>query len=431
MIVSSGGRLSGELNISDMYAVSAMEGAVIDFAIAELSPEMRARVVGLSSIRGAPIYTLTISDSQVDGVYLLAEKAADFNSIITVQNMSNDFLGTLSLSQSSFIGGVNYSLNLDEDSVLSVTVESAVSVATKSDVDGNGISDVMFVWTGEHGEGNYQHGYWMNGTSEWRSANSGHPAEWENLGCYDMSGDGKADSVLVGNVVVNGVKGAYIGYYADADDQPDGSTWVNIGYLHNANDLTWKNKVGNLTGKGKNSIVWYTHHLGALGAWIDGAETWVSIAGGFDANWSLIGCGDFDGNVKDEVVMAYNGGAKYYAYAIDGTCTELGDSDSGWEVRAIGDFAGDGKDDIVAFHSETGLIAMWGDGDCQNKWSLIGQLDVNDWFVVGAGDYDGDRKDDLLVRQISTGMLGYYSNGDMAQWNTLGYGVDMDWTVIA
>ena len=51
--------------------------------------------------------------------------------------------------------------------------------------------------------------------------------------------------------------------------------------------------------------------------------------------------------------------------------------------------------------------------------------------MVGCGDYDGDECDDLLVRQYSTGMLGYYSCGDMDQWNTLGYGVDMSWTVIA
>ena len=53
------------------------------------------------------------------------------------------------------------------------------------------------------------------------------------------------------------------------------------------------------------------------------------------------------------------------------------------------------------------------------------------WFVVGAGDYNGDAKDDLLVRQYSTGMLGYYTSGDTSQWNVLGYGVDMNWTVIA
>ena len=129
--------------------------------------------------------------------------------------------------------------------------------------------------------------------------------------------------------------------------------------------------------------------------------------------------------------MSYNSGAKYYAVGIDGVASELATSDSGWEVRAIADFAGDGKDDIIAFHKETGLVAMWGDGDATNNWSKLGQLDAQDWFVVGAGDYNADAKDDLLFRQYSTGMLGYYVSGDTSQWVELGRGVDMNWTVIA
>ena len=75
-------------------------------------------------------------------------------------------------------------------------------------------------------------------------------------------------------------------------------------------------------------------------------------------------------------------------------------------------------------------MVMFIDGNIDSFVS-IGQLDAADWFVVGAGDYNGDEVDDLLVRQYSTGMLGYYANGDTAQWNVLGYGVDMQWTVIA
>ena len=179
--------------------------------------------------------------------------------------------------------------------------------------------------------------------------------------------------------------------------------------------------------------MWYTYQLGALGVWTDGTENWVSMGSGFDATWTLIGCGDFNGDGKDQVVMSHNSGAEYHAIDIGGTWTSLGVSDSGWEVRAIGDFAGDGKDDIVAFHAETGIVAMWIDGvNSVTTWMKLGQLDAKDWFVVGAGDYNGDAKDDLLVRQYSTGMLGYYSSGDMTNgWVELGRGVDMNWTVIA
>ncbi len=52
----------------------------------------------------------------------------------------------------------------------------------------------------------------MNGTNTWQSANSNHPAEWDDLGCHDMNANGKADSVLFGNVTSEaGIHGAYIG----------------------------------------------------------------------------------------------------------------------------------------------------------------------------------------------------------------------------
>ncbi|MBR6240387.1 MAG: hypothetical protein IKQ82_02905, partial [Lentisphaeria bacterium] len=293
-------------------------------------------------------------------------------------------------------------------------------------------SDVMFVWTGEHGEGNYQHGYWMNGTSTWQSAGSNHPAEWENLGCYDITGNGRADSVLVGNVVVNGVKGAYIGYYADAIDSD--SNWTNIGYLTNAEGYAWKNAVGNLTGGTANSIVWYAPELYALGAWTDGTDSWGTLSNSFGGtDWTLVGCGDFDGDGKDSVVMSGLGGQYFYTADLDGTVASMGNANwSGWEVRAIGDFKGDGKDDLVLFHKESGSMVMIADGIAdEGKYTSLDQLDAKDWFVVGAGDYNGDQKDDLLVRQYSTGMLGYYTSGDTTQWQVLGYGVSMEWTVIA
>ena len=436
MFISAGGKLTGKTMIEDGATVAAENGAIIDFAIAGITPDREARINDLSLVGNwsNADFTLTVSGSESNGTYRLAGGAGGFINTITVKNTSGEDVGTFTIGQTVTVGEVSYALAMSGAGDLSVTVSGSTpaptptpSGAAKSDIDGNGISDVMFVWTGK----NYQHGYWMNGTSTWQSAGSDHPAEWENLGCYDMTGDGKADSVLVGNVVVNGVKGAYIGYYKDANDAD--ANWENIGYLNNADDIGWKNKVGNLTGNasGANSIVWYAPELYSLGAWTDGTETWVTLSNDFGGNdWSLVGCGDFSGDGKDQVVMAYKGGEQYYAVNLDHSSVELGASDSGWEVRAIGDFSGDGKDDIVAFHAETGIVAKWADGLAAN-WSQLGQMDAEDWFVVGCGDYNGDAKDDLLVRQYSTGMLGYYSSGDMAQWVELGRGVDMQWTVIA
>jgi len=186
-----------------------------------------------------------------------------------------------------------------------------------------------------------------------------------------------------------------------------------------------------LTGGKANSIVWYAPDLYTLGAWTDGTSTWVTITGNFGGNWTLVGCGDFDGDGKDSVLMTA-GGAMYYAADLDGAVTSMGSADwSGWEVRAIGDFKGDGKEDLVLFHQTLGSMVMLADGNLDDFVS-IGQLDANDWFVVGAGDYNGDAKDDLLVRQKSTGMLGYYTCGDVENgWVELGRGVDTNWTVIA
>ena len=431
--VGHGGWLSGRMTFEAGANIISGNYGSLDFDLTQTTAGEAALVNGLSVVQETFHFSLTIDGSLIDGTYNLANGAAGFDQTVWVTNIVDGWLGSLTVGGGTRnFEGHGYTLNLGSDNVLSVTVGDVVPADTKSDIDGNGVSDVMFVWTGEHGEGNYQHGYWMNGTSTWQSAGSNHPAEWENLGCYDMTGDGKADSVLVGNVEVGGVKGAYIGYYADANDLPDGSTWTNIGYLNNADDIAWKNAVGNLTGGAANSIVWYAPELYSLGAWKDGKEDWVSLSGNFGGDaWTLVGCGDFNGDGKDSVVMSYNGGQLFYAVGIDGAPQSLGSSNwSGWEVRAIGDFAGDGKDDLVLFHNDTGSMVMCADGNADD-YKAIGQLDAKDWFVVGAGDYNGDQKDDLLVRQYSTGMLGYYTSGDTTQWQVLGYGVGMEWTVIA
>ena len=423
--IASDGRLTGQVNIINGATVSASAGGVIDFDISMLKTGTETRVSNLSLVKGAPVYTLTVSGAQTSRTYSLAKGASGFNKTVTVINEYGTELGTLTVGETEKIGHYHYLLGLSGDE-LTVSV-AAVPATARGDRDGNGVSDVMFVWTGN----NCAHGYWMNGKSEWWSANAvSVSADWDNLGSYDMGGDGRADAVMFGNVEVSGIKGAYIGYYQDGDDV---NGWVQIGYLNNAQNIAWSNKVGNLTGNasGANSIVWYAPELYALGAWTDGTDSWTTISSSFGGElWTLAGTGDFDGDGKASIVMTYSGGL-FYSVELDGTSTSLGSTNwSGWEVRAIADFSGDGKDDVVAFHKETGVMVLCADGN-MDSYTTVGQLDPNDWFIAGAGDYNGDGRNDLLVRQYSTGMLGYYSGANQALWNEMGRGVDMDWTVIA
>lgn len=294
----------------------------------------------------------------------------------------------------------------------------------KGDIDGNNISDILFQYTG----GDNQLGFWMNGTSSWQGQGMAQPTDWEVKGAFDMNVDGKADIVLVGNVTVNGVKGAYIGYY----DGGDTSKWVNIGYLTNTDNINWNVKVANITGtRGTTSIIWHDQDHGVLGVWTDGTDNWIQIKGGFSGDWVLKGAGDFNGDGKAEILFDYQG--TFYTTDINGNLTNLGTgfgSAQGWEFAAIGDFSCDGQDDMILFNKENGLVVKLEDG-LTKSWKKLGQLDADDWFVVGAGDYNGDKKDDLLVRQKSTGMLGYYDGGDFSKWCEVGRGVDSNWTVIA
>ncbi len=413
--------------LTDGGEMHVEEGGQIFFLLNYMTaPSTQLLANDLSRITGAPDYRLVVKSNQTRGTYVFASGAADFDGTITVVDGNVQELGKLKLNETVKIGDNNYTLHLaGDDLCLTVAKPEGLDVS-RGDIDSNNISDVMFQYTGGVG----QIGFWMNGSNQWRSTMSLHPVDaWKVLGAYDMNANGNADTVLVGDVEVAGIKGFFVGYYVDAVDTDD--NWVNINFLNNPGGVKWDNKIGNLTGNaGKNSIVWHSAEQRALGVWTDGTDNWVGL-GIYDENWTLIGCGDFDGDGKDSVVMSFSGGSAYYSVDLDSSTKSMGSLDwSGWEIRAIGDFAGDRVDDIVLFHKEAGLVALAADGNL-DSFTLLGMLDAEDWFIVGAGDYNGDQQDDLLVRQLSTGMLGYYREGDMSQWVNLGGGVDMNWTVIA
>lgn len=124
--VDSGGTLTGQMIFEEEALVNAYEGAILDFDISGLTAEAGARVNNLAIIQGMPVYTLTVSAEQAEGVYTLAEGAAEFNSTLTVQNTLGEELGTLAVGEKLVTEDTVYTLNLGTETAadaLTLTVE--------------------------------------------------------------------------------------------------------------------------------------------------------------------------------------------------------------------------------------------------------------------------------------------------------------------
>ena len=124
--ISSGGTATGRIIVENRANVSAFPGAVFDFNLSGVDPGAGARISGISRVSGwtGVLYTLTVSDSQAEGTYTLADCAEDFNKPLMVQNTTGDQLGTLLVGGILLTEDCRYSLTLDQDDVLTVTKEN-------------------------------------------------------------------------------------------------------------------------------------------------------------------------------------------------------------------------------------------------------------------------------------------------------------------
>ena len=121
-VIMDGARLTGQMTF-EKDAVVTMEGtANLDFDLTRTTAGASPLVNDLSFIVDQPYtYTLTVDDRQ-SGTYSLAGNAAGFDKTITVVNTSGAELAALTLDDPIEIGGIGYTLNL-EDGLLSVTVD--------------------------------------------------------------------------------------------------------------------------------------------------------------------------------------------------------------------------------------------------------------------------------------------------------------------
>ena len=106
--LASGGTLTGRMSFVNGTTVTAAAGGIVDFDLTNLAPGNEVILNGLNAITGAPTFTVTVSDVQATGRYVLADGVNGFSGTLTVRNTAWAALGTLTVGELTEIGGRYY-----------------------------------------------------------------------------------------------------------------------------------------------------------------------------------------------------------------------------------------------------------------------------------------------------------------------------------
>lgn len=283
--------------------------------------------------------------------------------------------------------------------------DAAVGRAVFADLDGDGISDVI----------------WRNSTSGlsrvWQMSASGPdgilrssigemPASAEVAGLGDFNGDGRVD--MLWRDSVTGVN--------EIAQSRAGGTSFDTARINTVIDLAWQvAAVGDLNGDGRDDILWRNTDTGLNFIYQMGPNGYSFTAAPMnrvpDQNWEIAGVGDFNADGRDDVFWRHAVSGLNYVYTMnsDGitfTARSLNRVvDTGWGVQTVADLDGNGVDDLLWRHATTGenyIYLMNADTGRFSGFSLNRVPDSN-WTVVGGGDYNGDGQADILWRHAANG----------------------------
>ena len=172
---------------------------------------------------------------------------------------------------------------------------------------------------------------------------------------------------------------------------------------------------------------------------MDGTNQWVALpASALGEGQSIIGMGDFNNDGCDDILINSNGtlGAWDITGILDGTAEAPAWNEFGivvasnWETIGCADFDGNCKADIVLWN-DNGDIGTFMNCDANDFRMIYPSASKDEWGIPGFGDYNGDGCEDVLVRNLESGALGYWDGNDDFKWHEIGYGVDNTWAVIA
>ncbi len=292
------------------------------------------------------------------------------------------------------------------------------------DFNGNGTSDVL--WRSSNGalidwsmSGSAISG---SGYATYQGNQIAPDASWSIASTSDFDGNGSTD------VLWRQSSGALALWSMNGSTVTSSNAVTSQGNAV-APDASWSVAgTGDFGGDGKADILW-RQSSGALALWqMNGASisssnavTYQGNAVAPDASWSVAGVADFNGDAKADLLWRNANGA-LALWQMDGATlsssnmvTSQGNviaPDASWSIAGIGDFNSDGSADIL-WRQSGGSLAIWlmNGSTVQSSGAITCQGNVvapdASWKVVEIGDFNGDGSSDILWRN---------ANGSMAEW---------------
>jgi uncharacterized delta-60 repeat protein len=248
----------------------------------------------------------------------------------------------------------------------------------------------------------------------------------------DLNGDGRSDvlwhNVATGMLFGMPANGLALGAGALLDHEPNPDWKVAaLGDLNRDGhiDIVWRNAMSG------DVYVLLIHGLQVVGEGLAYSEP--------NTQWRIVGTGDFDGDGRDELVWHHAADGRLYLLNLNGVNTETGsviyiEPNLNWKVEHVADFNGDGKADVLWRNTVTGdVFVLLMNGTTVTGGGVIYSEPNTAWQIQAAADFNGDGRADILWRNTTTGdVFMMLMNGTTITGGSVFYGEpNADWKIVA
>jgi hypothetical protein len=243
----------------------------------------------------------------------------------------------------------------------------------------------------------------------------------------DFSGDGRFDLLWQ-----NGADGTISSWFMNGINMTSGVLLT----PNRVPDLNWKIVGrGDFNGDGWADLVWQHQTNGTISTWLMNGTTMISgvvLSPGqvSDVNWKIVGIGDFNGDLKPDLVWHHQTQGLLSVWLMNGTTMTNGIlltpnrvTDTNWKVAGVGDMDSDGRPDLVWQHQTNGTVSTWlMNGTTMREGRLLTPSVVTDlnWKIRAVGDINSDGKTDLVWQHGTQGLIStWLMNGTSMTSGTL------------